>query len=77
VIEERDRGLMVRAGRWIATAPAPGRKPGYHFDALSSPFVPWDKVAERYVDAAGDPQKLKAFYTLTLGLPFEMKPDPE
>jgi phage terminase large subunit GpA-like protein len=66
---------MVRAGRWIATAPAPGRKPGYHFDALSSPFVPWDKVAERYVDAAGDPQKLKAFYTLTLGLPFEMKGD--
>jgi phage terminase large subunit GpA-like protein len=75
VIEERDRGLMVRAGRWVATAPAPGRKPGYHFDALSSPFVPWDKIAERYVDAAGDPQKLKAFYTLTLGLPFEMKGD--
>jgi phage terminase large subunit GpA-like protein len=75
VIEERDRGLMVRAGRWVATAPAPGRKPGYHFDALSSPFVPWDKVAERYVEAAGDPQKLKAFYTLTLGLPFEMKGD--
>ena len=75
VIEEQDRSRMVRAGRWIATAPAPGRKPGYHFDALSSPFVPWDKVAERYVDAAGDPQKLKAFYTLTLGLPFEMKGD--
>jgi phage terminase large subunit GpA-like protein len=75
VIEEQDRSRMVRAGRWIATAPAPGRKPGFHFDALSSPFVPWDKVAERYVDAAGDPQKLKAFYTLTLGLPFEMKGD--
>jgi phage terminase large subunit GpA-like protein len=75
VIEERDRSRMVRAGRWIATAPAPGRKPGFHFDALSSPFVPWDKIAERYVDAAGDPQKLKAFYTLTLGLPFEMKGD--
>jgi phage terminase large subunit GpA-like protein len=75
VIGEQDRSRMVRAGRWIATAPAPGRSPGYHLDALSSPFVPWDKIAERYVDAAGDPQKLKAFYTLTLGVPFEMKGD--
>ena len=42
---------------------------------MSSPFVPWDTIAERYVEATGDPQKLKAFYTLTLGLPFEMKGD--
>ena len=75
VVEESDRARMVRAGRWIATAPAPGRKPGFHFDALSSPFVPWSKIAERYVTAAGDPQRLKGFYNLTLGLPFEMKGD--
>ena len=75
VIEEHDRDQMVRVGRWIATAPAPGRKPGFHFDALSSPFVPWSMIAERYVGAAGDPRKLKGFYNLTLGLPFEMKGD--
>jgi phage terminase large subunit GpA-like protein len=75
VIEEHDRGRMVRAGRWIATAPAPGRKPGFHLDGLSSPFVPWAKIAERYVGAAGDPRKLKGFFNLTLGLPFEMKGD--
>ena len=66
---------MVRAGRWIATAPAPGRKVGFHFDALSSPFVPWSTIAERYVGAAGDPRKLKGFFNLTLGLPYEMKGD--
>jgi phage terminase large subunit GpA-like protein len=75
VIEEHDRCRMVRAGRWIATAPAPGRKPGYHFDGLASPFVPWAKIAERYVGAAGDPRRLKGFWNLTLGLPFEMKGD--
>ena len=75
VIEEHDRDQMVREGRWIATAPAPGRKPGFHFDALSSPFVPWSMIAERYVGAAGDPRKLKGFFNLTLGQPFELKGD--
>jgi phage terminase large subunit GpA-like protein len=75
VLEEHDRAQMVRAGRWIATASAPGRKPGFHFGGLESPFVPWSTIAERYVGAAGDPQKLKGFYNLTLGLPFEMKGD--
>ena len=75
VIQEHDRDQMVRTGRWIATAPAPGRKPGFHFDALSSPFVPWSTIAERYVGAAGDPRKLKGFFNLTFGLPFEIKGD--
>ncbi|MGC2785482.1 MAG: phage terminase large subunit family protein, partial [Roseiarcus sp.] len=58
VIEEHDRDQMVRAGRWSATAPRPGRKPGYHFDALSSPFVPRSTIVERYVVSSGDPRKL-------------------
>ena len=75
VIEEAERARMLRAGRWIATAPDVGKKPGFHLDALSSPFVPWSKIAERYVAAADNPTKLKAFYNLTLGLPFEFKGD--
>ena len=37
--------------------------------------MPWSKIAERYVTAADNPTKLKAFYNLTLGLPFEFKGD--
>ena len=37
--------------------------------------MPWSKIAERYVAAADNPTKLKAFYNLTLGLPFEFKGD--
>jgi phage terminase large subunit GpA-like protein len=66
--------LGMRNG-WIATAPGPGKFPSYHIDALSSPFVPWDKIAERYIAAQSDPAKLKAFYNLTLGEAYEIKGD--
>jgi phage terminase large subunit GpA-like protein len=66
--------LGMRNG-WIATAPAPGKFPSYHIDAMSSPFVPWDKIAERWIAAQSDPAKLKAFYNLTLGEAYEIKGD--
>jgi phage terminase large subunit GpA-like protein len=70
-----EKNELVRGGAWIATAPAPGKFPSYHIDALSSPFVPWDKIAERYIAAQSDPAKLKAFYNLTLGEAYEIKGD--
>lgn len=75
VIEGVQKNSLVRRGRWIATAPGPGKHPSYHFDALSSPFVPWDVIAKRFLDAGDDPSKLKTFYNLTLGLPFEIRGD--
>jgi phage terminase large subunit GpA-like protein len=75
VIEAHQKNELVRAGKWIATGPGPGKFPSYHFDALSSPFVPWDVIAKRYIDAQADPAKLKGFFNLTLGLPFEVKGD--
>ncbi|RWH86435.1 MAG: terminase [Mesorhizobium sp.] len=75
IIEAADKVELMKTGRWIATAPRPGAHPSYHFDALTSPFVPWEKIAERFVRAAGDPLKLKTFENLTLGLPFEVKGD--
>lgn len=75
VIEAHEKNALVRAGEWIATAPGPGKFPSYHIDALSSPFVPWDKIAERWISAQTDPAKLKAFYNLTLGQAYDMKGD--
>lgn len=62
-------------GGWIATAPAPGKHRSYHFDALSSPFVPWDTIAQRYLGSKDFPSKQKTFYNLTLGLAYEVKGD--
>ncbi|MBI1202556.1 MAG: terminase [Rhodopseudomonas sp.] len=75
VIEGWRKIEVYLSGRWIATAPGPGKKLSYHFDALSSRFVPWDEIAKEAVEAGDDPAKLKPFYNLTLGLPFEIKGD--
>lgn len=80
IIEAWQRnGLVQRAeaegGGWIATAPGPGKIRSYHFDALSSPFVPWDHIARQFIEASEDPGKLAPFYNLVLGLPFEVKGD--
>ena len=74
-VQAHEKNDLVRKGEWIATAPAPGKFPSYHIDAMSSPFVPWDKIAERWIAAQSDPGKLKAFYNLTLGEAYEMKGD--
>jgi phage terminase large subunit GpA-like protein len=49
IIESGDKNSLVRKGRWIASATRPGAFPSYHFDALSSPFVPWAKIAAEHV----------------------------
>jgi phage terminase large subunit GpA-like protein len=75
IVESGDKNALVRKGRWIASATRPGAFPSYHFDALSSPFVPWAKIAAEHVAAGDDPTRLKTFTNLWLGLPFEMKGD--
>jgi phage terminase large subunit GpA-like protein len=72
VIEAWQKLELYRTGQWIATKSGPGRFPTYHFDALASPFVPWDAIAKEFVDAGDDPAKLKAFWNLFLGLPYDM-----
>ena len=75
IVEHHQKLELVRKGRWIAGATRPGAFPSYHFDALSSPFVPWDDIAEKFVAAGDDQQKAKAFFNLTLGRPYEIKGD--
>jgi phage terminase large subunit GpA-like protein len=60
---------------FVAEKPEPGRFPSWHIDAISSNFTTWDKVAEKFVDAGDDPEKLKGFYNRWLGLPFEETSD--
>ncbi len=75
IIEGHEKNAVYRTGKYVATAPRPGAPRSYHFCAMSSPFVPWEEVARKYCEANGDPQKLKAFYNLYLGLPYEVRGD--
>jgi len=71
LIAPNEQSAMVRAGRWVATNPGPGRHPSFHLDSLTSLLTTWDKVAEKFINADGDPQKLKAFVNLWLGETWE------
>lgn len=75
VIEAHEKNELVRKGEWIATAPADGKDRSYHFDALSSPMVPWDHIAKEWLEAQDNPAALKGFYNLILGEAFEIKGD--
>lgn len=75
IVQSHEKVALMKKGEWIAEKPRPGAYPSYHFDALSSPFVPWEKIVERYISCKGDPKKEKTFYNLTLGLAYEMKGD--
>lgn len=75
IIHASEKNALVRRGEWIALAPGPGKFRSYHFDSLSSPFVPWDTIADRIVKAGDDPAKLKGLYNLSFGLPYEMRTD--
>ncbi|TAY95851.1 phage terminase large subunit family protein [Rhizobium ruizarguesonis] len=75
IIEAYEKVSLMKKGSWVPEASRPGAYPSYHFDALSSPFVPWEKIASRFVGANEDPLKLKTFSNLTLGLSFDMQGD--
>lgn len=75
IIEGHQKNMVYQSGKYIPTATQTGAYKSWHFCAMSSPLVPWDEVARKYVDADGDPIKLKAFYNLWLGLPYEVKGD--
>lgn len=80
-IEAHEKNALVREAHalqlqglpygWVPTAARPGAYPSYHFDVLSSPFVPWDDVAKAYLDSRGEPREEKGFVNLWLGLPYE------
>lgn len=79
-IEGHEKNALVQnaerdGGGWIATAPGPGKHRSYHFDALSSPFVPWDVIAARIVAARNDPAKRKTLDNLTFGRAHEVRVD--
>lgn len=71
LVEHHHKRDMLARGRWVAEKPGQGRQPSFHINALYSPVTTWAKMAGEFVEAEGDPQKLKAFVNLWLGEPWE------
>lgn len=71
VINEHYKSFMLRSGKWKPTAKS--KVPyyrSYHISALYSPSKEWWEIAKDFIQAGNDPTKLKVFYNLDLGLPF-------
>lgn len=61
--------------RWVAHNPD-ALKRGYrsfHLNAFISPWASWKEECKKFLDSKDDPEMLKTFYNLELGLPFEYK----
>lgn len=61
--------------KWVAHNPD-ALKHGhrsFHLNAFVSPWADWKAECKKFLDAKDDPEMLKTFYNLELGLPYEPK----
>lgn len=58
--------------QWRARVSA-GRQPGFAIWQAYSPFVPWDNTVAEWLDAQGNPRKIKTFTQQALGEDYEEK----
>jgi phage terminase large subunit GpA-like protein len=70
LIEEADKLLMLKNGRWIPDNPS-SRIPGFRLSALYSPFFSWSRLIERWLRDKSDPLKLRTFVNTMLCEPWE------
>lgn len=72
-VEHKYKSSMVAAGRWRATKPEVKGHAGFRINSLVSPLAnaAWPKLAMEFEEKKGDPDKLRTFKNLVLGLPWE------
>lgn len=71
LIEEKHKTSMMRAGKWIPTAPGDGVTVGFHINALYSPWISWAEIAREFLESKADAPKLKTFVNTMLGETWE------
>jgi len=72
LIEEKHKAKMLAAGGWVPKFPERRAIRGYHISALYSPWkLIWNQLAEEWLKAQNNPEKLKAFFNLRLGETYE------
>lgn len=71
-IEERYKQRMLEAGAWRHRWPKRDQVRGFYINALYSPWrLLWHELAQEFIDATDNPEKLKAFINLRLGESWE------
>jgi phage terminase large subunit GpA-like protein len=75
VIEEHSKPAMLAAGEWVPQRQdADPTRRGYHISGLYAPIglgYSWHELVARWLDAQGDPAKLKRFVNTSIGETWE------
>lgn len=66
LISELQKPAMLARGRWIATRPD-GAFPGFHLNALYSPWTTWKELIAKFLVAKKSPDTLQVFVNEDLG----------
>ncbi|WP_339060078.1 phage terminase large subunit family protein [Tepidibacillus marianensis] len=71
--------MRKQPARWIADNPAAYENGirSFWLNAFSSPWMPWEKIVRRFLEAKHDPEKLKVVYNTLLGELWEDRGDIE
>lgn len=71
-IDEAYKLSMLKKGYWEAQAEFSGHA-GFHLNALYSPWVSWQTVAENFIKSKGDPESLKTWTNTDIAETWELK----
>ncbi|HEX6925693.1 MAG TPA: terminase gpA endonuclease subunit, partial [Longimicrobiaceae bacterium] len=70
LIEEQHKGRMLAEGVWVAENPG-HRTAGFHLNSLYSPWARWSELVREFLEAKGNPERLKVFVNTVLGQTWE------
>ena len=70
---EPQRLRAIQKGSWKATAPFVNGRVGFHVSKLCSPWEPLPRLAEKFISAKKDPEKLQVFVNTQLAQTWKQK----
>jgi len=70
LIPEVKKPWMLRCGEWAVTVPS-GQFPGFHLNALYSPWVTWPSLVAEWLEKKDDRQELQTFVNTKLAETYE------
>ncbi len=70
LIEEIYKPRMLERGAWVSENRG-ARAAGFHLNALYSPWTRWEELVREFLEAKGNPERLKVFVNTVLGETWE------
>jgi phage terminase large subunit GpA-like protein len=70
-LKETDKYRMIRQGEWRAKYPERVKHAGFHINALYSPWITWQEVVAKFLEARKRPETLRVWVNTMLGETWE------